>query len=90
MEKPRRTADLVGPGAAIREQRSHPGWAVLYVGGAWFIGHPADFPRVAVAIPPRCGLPVGDDTCSRGAGHGGLCEGWGRVLSGDYLKGAQE
>jgi hypothetical protein len=49
MEKLRRTTDLVGPGTAIRAQREYPGWAVLYVGGAWFIGHPADFPRSAVA-----------------------------------------
>lgn len=89
MTQPRRTADFPGAGSAIRAQRNHPGWSVLFLGGAWFVGHPADFPREAEAIPPRCGLPIGDDTCSRGAGHAGGCEGWGRVMSGDYMKGAQ-
>jgi len=68
--QPHRTVRMANAATALAEHPYHPGWAILFVEGEWFIGDPAHYPSSAVAVPPRCQVTR---NCIKNAGHIGEC-----------------
>lgn len=67
----RRTMRMSSAATCLAELPYHPGWAIIFHDGVWFIGHPDDYPPSSIAVPPRCRVGF---HCSRPAGHAGPCE----------------